>query len=209
MFSKMLPISLARSVAFGALVPARKVMLCGEGAYGLAHYVTARAACEKQRVRFICGDNRFDPYAVSRFAKSKRVRSDDALRSILIARAFTAYQLSELVNRLDPSMNEVVVISGPCSTYFDEDVSIIDAARLFYRALWRIVELAQSGMTLLLVQSEMPASTRRAHFLTDLCRASDVVLRLGGGHTFSIENRHRSALCYIAPEDRTRGDRHG
>ncbi len=206
MFVKTLPIRLARSVAFGSLNPARKVMLCGEGACGLAHYVTARAACERRQVRFICGDNRFDPYAVSRFARSRKLRPEAALRSILVARAFTAYQLSELVNRLDPSLSDLVIISGPCSTYFDEDVSIIDAARLFYRALWRIVELASGGMTLLLVQSEMPASTRRAHFLTDLCRASDVVLHLTGQHTFSIENRHRPAPGYITPEDRTRGD---
>ena len=206
MFRKTLPISLARSVAFGALFPARKVMLCGEGAYGLAHYVTARAACERRRVRFICGDNRFDPYAISRFARSKKLRPEAALRSILIARAFTAYQMSELVNRLDPSISDLVIISGPCSTYFDEDVSITDAARLFYRTLWRMVELARSGMTLLLVQSETPAGTRRAHFLTDLCRASDVVLRLAGQHTFSIEGRPRQALDQITPEDRTEGD---
>ncbi len=205
MFAKTLPISMAPSVAFGSLTPARKVMLCGEDAYGLAHYVTARVACERRQVRFICGDNRFDPYTISRFARSRKVRPEAALRSILIARAFTAYQLSELVNRLDPSISDLVIISGPCSTYFDEDVSIIDAARLFYRALWRIVELASGGMTLLLVQSEMPASTRRTHFLTDLCRASDVVLRLGGQHTFALENRQRFALPYLA-EDRTTGE---
>lgn len=206
MSSRTLPIGMAQSVAFASLAPARKVMLCGQGAYGLATYVIARAACERKPVRFICGDNRFDPYALSRFAKSKGVRPEAALRSVLIARAFTAYQLSELVNRLDPSMTDLVVISGPCSTFFDEDVSIVDAARLFYRMLWRTVELANAAMTLLLVQTDVPVSTRRTYFLADLCRACDVVLRLGGNHTFALESGRRVALPYLAALDRIIGE---
>ncbi|HEY7911837.1 MAG TPA: hypothetical protein VIG62_07985 [Blastocatellia bacterium] len=206
MFSRTLPITMARSVAFASLAPARRVMLCGEGAHGLATYITARAACDRQRVRFVCGDNRFDPYAITRFAKARGARPEAALSSILIARAFTAYQLSELVNRLDPSTSDVVVISGPCYTFFDEDVPFIDAARLFYRTLWRIVELASKGMTLLLVQSQILLDTRRAYFLTDLCRACDVVLRLDGEHTFALENRHRVALPYLSALDRIIGE---
>lgn len=206
MSSRTLPIGMAQSVAFASLAPARKVMLCGQGAYGLATYVTARAACERRPVRFICGDNRFDPYAVARFAKSKGVRPEAALRSVLIARAFTAYQLSELVSRLDPSTADLVVISGPCSTFFDEDVSFVDAARLFYRMLWRAAELAGSAMTLMLAQTDMPASTRRAYFLADLSRACDVVLRLSGNHTFALENRRRVALPYLAALDRITGE---
>jgi hypothetical protein len=197
---------MAQSVAFASLAPARKVLLFGHGGYRLATYVIARAACERRQVRFICGDNRFNPYAVSRFAKSRGVRPEAALRSVLIARAFTAYQLSELVNRLDPSTTDLVVISGPCSSFFDEDVSIADAARLFYRVLWRTLELANAAMTLLLVQGEVPVNTRRAYFLKDLCRASDVVLRLGSEHTFALENRRRVALPYLAALDRITGE---
>src|SRR3712207_7575481 len=46
----------------------------------------------------------------------------------------------------------LVVVSGPCATFLDEDVPIVDAARLFYRMLWRMAELAKEGMTLLLAQ---------------------------------------------------------
>ncbi len=193
---------MAQTVAFASLAPARSVLLCGDGAQGLATYVIARAVCERRQVRFICGDNRFDPYAVSLFAKLKGVRPESALQSILIARAFTVYQFVELVGRLKSNLqNDLVVISGPCSTFFDEDVSVVDAARLFYRALWQIVGLVNDGMTLVLVQSQMPQATRRTYFLTDLCRASDVVLRLGSKHTFALENRRRVALPYLAALD--------
>jgi hypothetical protein len=153
-------------------------------------HIAAHAACKRNRVVFICGDNRFDPYAISRAAKAMGARPEDALRAIRIARAFTAYQLSELVDRLGAGSGEdFVVISGPCSTFFDEDVPLVDAARLFYRMLWRVVELARGGRTMLLVQGAADASARRAYFLTDLCRVSDVVLRLGGRHSFTLEQR--------------------
>lgn len=190
---------MARSVAFASLAPARRVIAVGERARELTMYVTARAACEKRAVRIICGDNIFDPYAVSCFAKRVKVRPEDALRSIQVARAFTAYQLAELVNRLDSAApHDLVVISGPCSIFFDDDVPFVDAARFFYRMLWRIAELARSGMSLLLVQEKTPASARRDYFLTDLCRACDVALLFGAVHTFKLEHHNRAAASRLA-----------
>ena len=207
MLSRTMPISMAETVAFSSLSPARRVLVSGETAFGLATYITARAACERRPVRVICGDNRFDPYAVSGFAKSRKIKPEDALSSILIARAFTAYQMAELVGRIDPlASSDLVVITGPCSTFFDEDLSLLDSARLFYRMLWRVVELARSGMTVLLAQSEPPRSARRAYFLKDLCHACDVVLRCDGLHTFMLERRGRAALPHLVGLDRMLGD---
>ena len=199
---------MAQKVAFSHLTPARKVMMVGERASGLATYTVARAACEGRPVQIVCGDNRFDPYAVVRFAKSRNVRPEAALSAIRIARAFTAYQVSELVKRLDPAEAcEIVIITGPCSTFFDEDLSLVEAARLFYRMLWRIVELARQGMTLLMVQGPAPADSRRAYFLKDLCRASDVILHLGEVHTFRLEQRgRRSSVPRLAALDYVTSD---
>ena len=187
--SRVLSISMAPSVVFSSLTLPRKVLVCGDQASELATRIISRAVCRGKQVRFICGDNCFDPYAVARFAKQHRKRPQDAMRSILIARAFTAYQLTELVNGLDPATpsQAVTIISGPCSIFFDEDIRIVDAARCFYRMLWRLVELSQSGMPLLLAQGPVPADTRRAYFLTDLCRAADVILKYDALHTFTLE----------------------
>ena len=198
---------MAPLAAYASLAPTRKVVVSGEPAGGLMTYITARAVCEGKPVRVVCGDNRFDPYAVVRFAKSKGVRPKTALNSILIARAFTAYQLHELVSRLDQTAcSGPVVITGPCSTFFDEDVSVVEAARLFYRMLWRLVELARDGMTLVLAQRELPKVERRAYFLRDLCYAADVVLNCDGVHTFRLEQRGRIALPRLAALDRQIGD---
>lgn len=207
MLARTLPIHMASLAAFAALSPSRKVVLMGEGAGQLAAYVAARAACENRPVRFICGDNRFDPYRVARFARQAEVRPEQALSAIQIARAFTAYQLAELIARLTPdAWGSLVIISGPCATLFDEDLSLVEAARLFYRALWRLVELARGGMTLLMAQSGGLADQRRAYFLLDLCRAADVTLRLNGQHTFTLEHRRRAALPRLAALDRLIGE---
>jgi hypothetical protein len=198
---------MAPLAAYTSLAPTRKIVVSGDKASGLTTYIAARAVCEGKPVRVICGDNRFDPYAIARFSRSKGMKSEDALRSILIARAFTAYQLHELVSRLDQTaFNGLVVITGPCSTFFDDDVPIVDAARLFYRLLWRVVELARNGMMLVLLQRELPRNPRRAYFLKDLCYAADVVLNCDGVHTFRLEHRSRIALPRLAALDRQLGD---
>jgi hypothetical protein len=198
MAARVLPISMVSSVALASLAPARKVLLNGDLAHSVVLQLIARAACEKRKVVFICGDNRFDPYAVSRFAKSNGVSADDVLRRILIARAFTAYQFVEMITRLSPgSSQDLVVVSGPCSAFLDEDVPYVDAARLFYRVLWKIVELAREGMMLLLVQPEPSKTWRRNYFLADLRRSSDIVLRLGGEHSFTIERHGRISMPQV------------
>jgi hypothetical protein len=202
--SRVLSISMAPTVVFSSLTLARRVMVCGDRASDLATYISSRAACQGRQVRFICADNHFDPYAVTRFAKRLKKRPEDALRSILIARAFTAYQLVELVNRLDPARasQSITIISGPCSLFFDEDIPVVDAARLFYRMLWRVVELSEAGMTLMLTQNTVSGDARRAYFLTDLCRASDVILKYDAVHTFTLESRGRKALARLKALER-------
>jgi RecA/RadA recombinase len=66
------------------------------------------------RVAFIDGNNRFNPYDVSKFAVSKRLSPRKVLENILIARAFTWDQMVELLeNRLAKLEDiKVVLISG-------------------------------------------------------------------------------------------------
>jgi hypothetical protein len=198
---RTLPISAAPQAVRSSLSTSRMVTLCGEKAWTLGVHLAAQMACESKKSLYLCGDNRFDPYAVARFINSPQKSPPKtlyaALGRILVARAFTAYQLDELIHRLNPQDGYgVVIISGICMAFFDEDVTKNDAARLFYRSLWRLADLSRKGLTLLLTQSEMPKHTHRAYFLTDLCRASNVVVRLDGEHSFTLE--HRSGRLQIA-----------
>ena len=187
---RTLPISSAPLAARASILPSRIVAVCGGHAWSLGVNLAAQLACERKQSLYLCGDNRFDPYAVARFARSQRNSPEEALGRILVARAFTAYQLDELIYRLVPDgAYGVVIISGVCTAFFDEDVTPNDAARLFYRSLWRLAALSREGLTFLLTQSETPKRAERAHFLTDLCRAANVVIRLEGGRIFTLERR--------------------
>src|SRR5262245_55163663 len=171
---RTLPLSGAPVAVNALLSPTRRVTLYGPGADYLGLRYAAEAACGRDQVIFICGDNRFDPYAVARLAKQLRHSREDALSRILVARAFTGYQFLELVRRLNPNeFGRPVILAGICSVFLDEDIPHNDAARLYYRTLWRLAELAGRGVAFLLTESREIAGTRRAHFLTDLYRASN------------------------------------
>jgi hypothetical protein len=185
---KSYPLAKAPVAVNGLVAPARKITLYGKGAAALSFRYAAEAACEEEQVLFLCGDNHFDPYAIARYAKSRRQRRDAVLNRILVARGFTGYQFDELIKRLDPEkVSGPVIISGVCSAFLDEDMSHNDAARLFYRAISRIIKLAQRGMALLLTQTQEIASARRAYFLRDLFRASDFIFRLDERGSFTME----------------------
>ena len=193
-----LPISSAPTVMRAALLPAHRVTVHGTQANTLAVEFAAQAAGENRTVVFVSGDNRFDPYAIARYARLRGWSESAVLERILIARAFTAYQLTELLARLKPDdIAGPVVVSGICTAFFDEDLSHTEAARLFYRALWRVIALAQEGLALLLIESSLAPNTRRAHFLTDLERASHVVIRLTNQQSCTLEQCSLSAKPYL------------
>lgn len=96
------PLSSAPMAVNALLSPARKITLYGPGAFSLSQRFVAESACKGIQVIYICGDNRFDPYAIARLAKQLRHSREAALSRILVARAFTGYQFDELVRRLEP-----------------------------------------------------------------------------------------------------------
>src|SRR5262249_54463178 len=59
---RTLPLSGAPVAVNALLSPTRRVTLYGPGADYLGLRYAAEAACGRDQVIFICGDNRFDPY---------------------------------------------------------------------------------------------------------------------------------------------------
>jgi hypothetical protein len=196
------PLSSAPRALNALLSPARRVTLYGTSDSSISMHYAAETACEKRPVIYICGDNRFNPYAIARLARRLHHRCEDALNRILVARAFTGFQFNELIQRLKPDeASGPVIVSGICSTFMDEDMSHNDAARLYYRALWRLAELADRGMSFLLCESQEIACARRAHFLNDLYKASNFIFRLNDERSYTLEMLQLSP----APADRFDG----
>ena len=185
---RMFPLSSAPRALNALLSPARRVTLYGPHASSISLHYAAETACEKSPVVYICGDNRFNPYAIARLARQLHHRCEDVLNRVLVARAFTGFQFNELIQRLKPEEAAgPVIVSGICSAFMDEDMSHNDAARLYYRVLWRLAELADRGMSFLLCESQEIAGTRRAHFLNDLYKASNFIFRLNDERSYTLE----------------------
>ena len=111
---------------------------CGETAR-LSHYFLPRLLMEGERVLFLDGANSADPRLLARLARQRGVAFEQFSRQIQIARAFTCFQLTELIARVPRFLADfparVLVVTALPDLYFDGDVRDWDARVAFERAL--------------------------------------------------------------------------
>jgi len=105
----------------------------------LSHYFLPRLLIEDKRVLFLDGANSADPRLLERLARERRVPFEQFSRRIQIARAFTCFQLTELVARVPRFLAdfpaEVLIVTAFPDLYFDEDIRDWDARVAFEQAL--------------------------------------------------------------------------
>ncbi|MGQ9509635.1 MAG: hypothetical protein ACUVTN_09595 [Thermodesulfobacteriota bacterium] len=139
----------------------RKVLFWGEGAEELSSYVGGWIASRGMDVILLDGANRFDPYVVSSFGKKVLIPPERLLKKILIARAFTCYQMVTLIERLVPFIEESIessiqnwyfILLGPLGLFLDQEVSEREALYLFKRAFGRIEVMAGAGASFFIFQ---------------------------------------------------------
>ena len=115
----------------------------------LSHYFLPRLLMEGKRVLFLDGANSADPRLLERFARERRVPFADFNRGIQIARAFTCFQLTELIARAPKFLAdfpaEVVIVTAFPDLYFDEDVRDWNARVAFEQGL-RNLRLGSAGI---------------------------------------------------------------
>ncbi len=139
------------SLFWGAHTPTRALLA----------YLTVLAARGHQ-VRVFDGGNRFDGYFVARLAR--RLSSDPhaTLEHIRLSRAFTCFQLAELVKTAPtgPGTQEsdsipdldarapgpsVLFVLDMLTTFYDESVSLSDTERLLANTIAHLKRLASAG----------------------------------------------------------------
>ena len=105
----------------------------------LSHYFLPRLALEGKRILFLDGANCVDPRLMARLAERRGMPFAQFNRQIVLARAFTCFQLTELIARVPQFLAEfpaqVVIVTAFPELYFDEDVRPADAAAAFQQAL--------------------------------------------------------------------------
>lgn len=162
----------------------QKVLVGGDGVGRLSSHVAGWMASQGIEVILLDGANRFDPYAVSLFARSVSIPPEKLLKKIRIARAFTCYQmaalmgekLSLLLKRVNPSpsgQKTWVIFLGPLSTFLDEDVPEREVRSLLEKALKKVEGLAAEGIPLLVFQTPIHAHSKRAYLMKRLVHFSD------------------------------------
>jgi hypothetical protein len=163
---------------------ARSALLWGDASVARVAVHTAAAAVSRGiAVAIIDGAMAFDVMAIAADAQARRVPPERWLRRIYIARAFTCHQVATLLcERLDPLLASqavgLVILLGPCTTFFDENVPFKDAFLLFQRVLRKIEALCTRGPLLLMAQALDGYRTRRTLFARALVKAVELGIRV-------------------------------
>jgi hypothetical protein len=171
---------------------ARSAILWGDASVARVAVRTAATAVNRGiAVAIIDGAMAFDVTAIAADAQARRVPPERFLRHIYIARAFTCHQVATLLcERLDPLLASqqvgLVILLGPCTTFFDENVPFKDAFLLFQRLLRKIVALCSRGPLLLMAQALDGHRTRRTLFVRELVKAVEFGIRV---HTVAGQRR--------------------
>lgn len=105
--------------------------------------LTALAA-RGRAVRLLDGGNRFDGYFVARLARRLSANPRAVLRRIRLSRAFTCFQLLELIENT-PASRDPLFILDLLATFYDESVPLRDSERLLARAITHLKRLAAEG----------------------------------------------------------------
>ena len=160
-----------------------RALIVGERSVSFTVYLSAFAAFRGFKVLVADGANAFDPYVVSKFARTEGFPPDELLRKIAVARAFTCHQLATLIReRLEPLVlpgaSSLVVFLGPCTMFFDEDVPGEEAALLFRKMMAKVQEMSQGGVFFLMSQPFHGFNKNRGFLLRELVRSADAVLKL-------------------------------
>jgi hypothetical protein len=174
---------------------ARSAILWGDASVARIAVRTAAAAVNRGvAVAIIDGAMAFDVTTIAAYAQTRRVPPEQFLRHIHIARAFTCHQVATLLcERLDPLLAAqqvgFVILLGPCTTFFDENVPFKDAFLLFQRLHEKIAALCQRGPLLLMAQALDGYRTRRTLFVRELVRAVELGIRV-----YTVEGRRHVQL---------------
>ncbi len=104
-------------------------------------------------VIFIDGANTFRLYQTTRLARLLSLNPKQVLDRIYISRAFTAYQMTELIlQKLDEAVKtcqaKLVIISDIAAMFLDKDVEEEEAKRIYSQVTTRLSKFARESQTI-------------------------------------------------------------
>ncbi len=147
----------------------------------LSHYFLPRLIAEGKRVLCLDGANRFDPLLIARFARRAGKASSTYHQNIRVARAFTCFQLTELLVRVPRLLQkfpaQALIVTALPELYFDEDVREREAEAAFCEALEALKSHARARLPVAVFSDAAHFRTPRQKFFQLLCAQADEVWR--------------------------------
>jgi hypothetical protein len=123
-------------------------------------------------VRVFDGGNRFDGYFVARLARRLAPDLPAVMGRIRLSRAFTCFQLAELIENALPEPAPLFGLDF-LATFYDESVPLRDSERLLSTTLAHLKRLAAAGPVIIGAQEPRSLVKERWSLLDQLQAAAD------------------------------------
>ena len=151
----------------------------------LSHYFLPRLLFAKKQILYLDGANQISPLLLARFARERGVDPSSVNSLIRVARAFTCFQLTELVRRVPKVLAtfsaDVLIVTALPDLYFDEDVQDRPARASFEHALEGLQQLAPLQLSIAVFSDATSFKTKRHDFFKKLRSQADHILKVESG----------------------------
>lgn len=162
----------------------------GSEVFRLALNAVAVSLLRGVPVALVDGTNRFDIYAIARFARRLAARGgvsaptpEDLLARVFVSRAFTCYQMEAVITERLPRFLArekipVAVVFGLLDTFYDEQAPLFEVQAGLGRMLESLRRLRRANVGVLLAsQDTSPASSGRRSLFPRLAAGMDGVFQ--------------------------------
>jgi hypothetical protein len=151
----------------------------------LSHYFLPRILLHQKRILYLDGANQISPLLIARFARGRGLEPSAFNNLIRIARAFTCFQLTELIRRVPKELAkfsaDVLIVTALPDLYFDEDVQDRPARASFEHALEGLQQLS-----IAVFSDATSFKTRRHDFFKKLRNQADHIVKVESGPESSL-----------------------
>lgn len=139
----------------------------------------AQLAASGRAVYVVDGDNSFRSYHIARYARDLHLDPRVALAQVQVSRAFTCYQLAEIVERLSRRADTLscagLICLGLLGTLYDEDVVWPEAQRLLQEVITYLKSLATRWPVIVTIRPPSVKAQNRLGLIQVLMQQADVV----------------------------------
>jgi hypothetical protein len=148
----------------------------------LSHYFLPRILLAEKRILYLDGANQISPLLIARFARERNREPSEFNKLIRASRAFTCFQLMELVLRVPKILQswsaDALIVTALPDLFFDEDVQDRPARASFEHALEGLEAITQLPVSIAIFSDVTSFKTKRRDFFPKLCKQARHVLKV-------------------------------